>query len=116
MRAVVVRLVHVTLVAAAVSWSVAAQQPAPSQVTAQDLRDGVKNPTPGSPTRANYANHQIRLTTFAPDSDLRASRLRHGFGAVSPKLAVRASSERRRTSGSRRSASREGGQDYGGPT
>jgi hypothetical protein len=46
-----------------------------------------------------------------PDSALRASRLRQGSGAVSPKLAMRPPGERRRTSWSRRSASREGGSE-----
>ena len=47
MRAVMIRIGHATLAAAALSmsWSLAAQQPAPTQVTPQDLRDGLKNPT-----------------------------------------------------------------------
>ena len=45
MRTVIARLVYGTAAAAALSWSLAAQQPAPAQVTAQDLRDGLKNPT-----------------------------------------------------------------------
>jgi hypothetical protein len=45
MRRVIVRALQVTLAAAAATWTVAAQAPAPAQVTAQDLRDGLKNPT-----------------------------------------------------------------------
>lgn len=47
-------------------------------------------------------------TARPPDSAPRASRLRRGFGEVSPELAVEPS-ERRRTSRSRHSATREGG-------
>jgi hypothetical protein len=42
MRVVMIRIVLATVAAAAVSWSLVAQQPVSSQVTAQDLRDGLK--------------------------------------------------------------------------
>ena len=46
MRRLIARFLCGTIAAAALSWSVAAQQPAsPSQVTPQDLRDGLTNPT-----------------------------------------------------------------------
>lgn len=48
-----------------------------------------------------------RRTSLRPDSALGASRLRQGFGEVPPKLAEEPSGERRRTSRSRRGASRD---------
>ena len=46
MSALSIRTAGAALVAAAaITWSVAAQQPPAAQVTAQDLRDGLKNPT-----------------------------------------------------------------------
>src|SRR5256714_7897996 len=67
MRAVIPRLVHVTVVAAAASWwSAAAQQPS-QQVTAQDLRDGLKNPTRWLTYAGDYANHRHSpLTQITP--------------------------------------------------
>src|SRR5437870_8698571 len=67
MRAVTVRLSQAILVAAAATWSVAAQQAAPAQVTAEDLRDGLKNPTRWLTYGGNYANQRPSpLTRITP--------------------------------------------------
>ena len=67
MRAVMVRIVLVTVAAAAVSWSLAAQQPASSQVTAQDLLDGLKNPTRWLTYGGDYGNQRHSpLTQITP--------------------------------------------------
>jgi len=67
MRAVTVRLSQAILVAAAATWSVAAQQAAPAQVTAEDLRDGLKNPTRWLTYGGNYANQRHSpLTQITP--------------------------------------------------
>ena len=56
MRELIVRTLQGIVVAAA-SWSVvSAQQPASSQVTAQDLREGLKNPTRWITYGGDYAN------------------------------------------------------------
>ena len=58
MRALMIRFAHATLAAAALSlaWPLAAQQASPAQVTAQDLRDGLKNPTRWLTYGGDYAN------------------------------------------------------------
>src|SRR5436309_9869297 len=67
MRAVIIRCIHVILVAAAASWSVSAQQPPPAQVTPQDLRDGLKNPTRWLTYGGDYANlRHSPLTQITP--------------------------------------------------
>ena len=68
MRQSLVRSVYATLVAAIVtSWSIAAQQPSPTQVTAQDLRDGLKNPTRWLTYSGDYGNHRHSpLTQITP--------------------------------------------------
>jgi alcohol dehydrogenase (cytochrome c) len=67
MRAVIVRIIHMTLVAAAASASIAAEQPASAQVTAQDLRDGLNNPTRWLTYAGDYANHRHSpLTQITP--------------------------------------------------
>jgi alcohol dehydrogenase (cytochrome c) len=68
MRTVIARLLFGTAAAAALSWSVAAQQPASSaQVTPQDLRDGLSNPTRWLTYSGNYANHRHSpLTQITP--------------------------------------------------
>jgi alcohol dehydrogenase (cytochrome c) len=68
MRIVIARLLLGTAAAAALSWSVAAQQPASSaQVTPQDLRDGLSNPTRWLTYSGNYANHRHSpLTQITP--------------------------------------------------
>src|SRR6476620_2440097 len=67
MRTVLIRFVHATLAATAVSGSLSAQQPAPAQVTAQDLRDGLKNPTRWITYGGDYANHRHSpLTQITP--------------------------------------------------
>jgi glucose dehydrogenase len=69
MRAMIVRVVQVTLVAAALAGgSIAAQQPGP-QVTAQDLREGLKNPTRWITYGGDYANHRHSpLTQITPEN------------------------------------------------
>src|SRR5919198_6425152 len=67
MRAVTVWIIRVALVAASMSWPIAAQQPAFLQVTAQDLRDGLKNPTRWLTYGGDYANHRHSpLTQITP--------------------------------------------------
>src|SRR3954462_15836710 len=71
MRIVIARLLCGTIAAAALSWSVGAQQPASPQVTPQvtpqDLRDGLKNPTRWLTYSGNYANHRHSpLTQITP--------------------------------------------------
>jgi alcohol dehydrogenase (cytochrome c) len=68
MRAVTVRIIHATLAAAATTWCVvAAQQPAPAQVTAQDLREGLKDPTRWLTYAGDYGNHRHSpLTQITP--------------------------------------------------
>src|SRR3982751_5101434 len=67
MRTVIARLVFGTAAAAALSWSVAAQQPAMSQVAPQDLRDGLKNPTRWLTYSGDYGNHRHSpLTQVTP--------------------------------------------------
>src|SRR5438105_10122444 len=69
MRAVMIGIGHATLAAAALSmsWSLAAQQPAPTQVTPQDLRDGLKNPTRWITYGGDYGNHRHSpLTQITP--------------------------------------------------
>src|SRR3981081_91170 len=67
MRAVTVRIIHATLVAAATWCVVAAQQPAPAQVTAQDLREGLKDPTRWLTYAGDYGNHRHSpLTQITP--------------------------------------------------
>src|SRR5260221_3637334 len=70
MRALIVRTVQVTLAAAVVvTWSVAAQEPANSLVTAQDLRDGLKNPSRWLTYAGDYANHRHSpLTQITPEN------------------------------------------------
>jgi alcohol dehydrogenase (cytochrome c) len=70
-----VRIVYMTGVAAAATmWTVAAQQPAASQVTAQDLRDGLDNPTRWLTYGGNYANHRHSpLTQITPQNVHRLS-------------------------------------------
>src|SRR5256712_6843531 len=65
-----VRFVYVTVVAAvATTWTVAAQQPAASPVTAEDLRDGLKNPTRWLTYGGDYANHRHSpLTQITPQN------------------------------------------------
>ncbi len=64
MRVLIGRLVLMIVVAATVTtWSVDAQQPAATQVTAQDLRDGLKNPTRWLTYGGDYANHRHSLLT-----------------------------------------------------
>ena len=69
MLALMVRTIQAILVAA-VSWSVVfAQQPPPAQVTPQDLRDGLKNPTRWLTYSGNYANHRHSpLTQITPEN------------------------------------------------
>src|SRR3989441_1693819 len=67
MRAAILQIVRVITVAAATSWPIAAQQPSPAQVTADDLRDGLKNPTRWLTYSGNYANHRHSpLTEITP--------------------------------------------------
>src|SRR5216110_1156521 len=69
MRAVMIRIGHATLAAAALSfaWPLAAQQAAPAQVTPQDLRDGLKNPTRWITYGGDYGNHRNSpLTQITP--------------------------------------------------
>jgi alcohol dehydrogenase (cytochrome c) len=74
MRAVIRRVVDAAVAivflvagAAAFSWSAAAQQPAPTQVTPQDLRDGLKNPTRWLTYSGDYGNHRHSpLTQITP--------------------------------------------------
>src|SRR5437016_7165384 len=67
MRELIVRTLQGIVVAAA-SWSlVSAQQPASSQVTAQDLQDGLKNPTRWITYGGDYANRRYSpLTQITP--------------------------------------------------
>jgi alcohol dehydrogenase (cytochrome c) len=67
MRRLIARVLQVTLVAAAASWVVAAQAPPPTQVTAQDLRDGLKNPTRWLNYGGDYGNQRYSpLTQITP--------------------------------------------------
>jgi PQQ-dependent dehydrogenase (methanol/ethanol family) len=67
MRALSVRFLLATVVAAAASWSLAAQAPAPATVTAQDLRDGLKNPTRWPNYGGDYGNQRHSpLTQITP--------------------------------------------------
>lgn len=60
-------IIYFGVIAVVVSWSVAAQQPAPSQVTPQDLSDGLKNPTRWLTYGGDYANHRHSpLTEITP--------------------------------------------------
>src|SRR5437667_6792965 len=69
MRAYMFRIIQVTLIAVVASWSVIAQQPAPTQVTPQDLRDGLENPTRWLTYAGNYANHRHSpLTQITPEN------------------------------------------------
>src|SRR5438132_10307256 len=67
MRNLMVLTIQAILVAA-VSWSVVfAQQPPPAQVTPQDLRDGLKNPTRWLTYGGDYANlRHSPLTQITP--------------------------------------------------
>ena len=58
MRAVALRLIQATLVIATASSVVAGQQQPAAQVTAQDLRDGLKNPTRWLTYGGDYGNHR----------------------------------------------------------
>jgi alcohol dehydrogenase (cytochrome c) len=67
MRAVNVRVLQVAMVAVVASWALAAQAPAPAQVTAQDLRDGLKNPTRWLNYGGDYGNQRHSpLTQVTP--------------------------------------------------
>ena len=69
MRAVMIRIGHATLAAAALSfaWPLAAQQAPAAQVTPQDLRDGLKNPTRWITYGGDYGNHRNSpLTQITP--------------------------------------------------
>src|SRR2546426_11684195 len=70
MRALIVGFIQMTLVpAAATTWTVVAQQRAASPVTAEDLRDGLKNPTRGLTYGGDYANHRHSpLTQITPQN------------------------------------------------
>src|SRR2546426_908958 len=70
MRALIVGFIQMTLVAAAATtWTVAAQQPAASPVTAEDLRDGLKNPTRWLTYGGDYANQRHSpLTQITPEN------------------------------------------------
>src|SRR4030081_410805 len=62
-----VRIIRAVLVAAPATSAVAAQQPAPSQVTAQDLREGLKNPTRWLTYGGDYGNQRHSpLTQITP--------------------------------------------------
>jgi alcohol dehydrogenase (cytochrome c) len=56
----------------AATWTAVApvaQQPSPAQVTAQDLRDGLKNPTRWLTYGGDYANHRFSpLTQITPEN------------------------------------------------
>src|ERR1043166_3702834 len=66
MRARIIRSLSIVLAATA-STLVSAQQPAGSQVTAQDIRDGLKEPTRWLTYSGNYANHRHSpLTQITP--------------------------------------------------
>ena len=55
--------------AAAATWSVAAQQTRPAQVTAQDLRDGLKDATRWLTYSGDYTNHRHSpLTQITPEN------------------------------------------------
>ena len=67
MRRLIARVLQVTFAAVAVSWTLAAQAPAPAQVTAQDLRDGLKNPTRWLNYGGDYGNQRHSpLTQITP--------------------------------------------------
>jgi len=67
MRRLIARVIQVTLIAAAASWVVAAQTAPPTQVTAQDLRDGLKNPTRWLNYGGDYGNQRYSpLTQITP--------------------------------------------------
>src|SRR5262245_41535390 len=67
MRRVTMRAIQTIFVGAAVTWSAAAQQPASSNVTPQDLRDGLRNPTRWLTYAGDYANHRHSpLTQITP--------------------------------------------------
>ncbi|HEV2985864.1 MAG TPA: PQQ-dependent dehydrogenase, methanol/ethanol family [Vicinamibacterales bacterium] len=70
MRAKIIGVAQVTLVAAVVAtWSVGAQEPVTSQVTGQDLRDGLKNPTRWLTNAGDYGNHRHSpLTQITPEN------------------------------------------------
>jgi alcohol dehydrogenase (cytochrome c) len=70
MRALTVRVAFAALVAGAViTCSLNAQQPATPELTAQDLRDGLKNPTRWLTYSGNYANHRHSpLTQITPEN------------------------------------------------
>lgn len=60
-------IIHLSVIAAVLSWSVAAQQPAPAQVTPQDLGDGLKDPTRWLTYGGDYANRRHSpLTQITP--------------------------------------------------
>jgi len=70
MRALTVRVAFAALVAGGViTCSLNAQQPAAPELTAQDLRDGLKNPTRWLTYSGNYANHRHSpLTQITPEN------------------------------------------------
>src|SRR5258706_11324626 len=68
MRVTIVRIIQLT-VAALTAGSVAAQQPAVSQVTAQDVRDGLKNPARWLTYGGDYANRRYSpLIQITPEN------------------------------------------------
>src|SRR5258708_4017139 len=69
MGVTIVRIIHVAFVAVAIgAASLAAQQPAP-QITAQDLRDGLKNPARWLTYGGDYANRRHSpLTQITPEN------------------------------------------------
>jgi len=70
MRVLTVRLAFAALVAGGVvTCSLNAQQPSAPELTAQDLRDGLKNPTRWLTYSGNYANHRHSpLTQITPEN------------------------------------------------
>src|SRR5882762_12027921 len=70
MRAVMIRTLQLTAVIAAVgTWSVAAQQIAAPQVTAQDLRDGLKDASRWLTYSGDYTNQRHSpLTQITPQN------------------------------------------------
>ena len=70
MRALTIRVAVAALVAGGVvTCPLNAQQPAAPELTAQDLRDGLKNPTRWLTYSGNYANHRHSpLTQITPEN------------------------------------------------
>ena len=70
MRVLIVRLAFAAFVAGGVvTCALNAQQPATPELTAQDLRDGLKNPTRWLTYSGNYANHRHSpLTQITPEN------------------------------------------------